>query len=108
MRWREHIHPNHLQEIHLPEDGQQCLWKLGCSNVWTPLFCSLRCTIRIELYHFLHMFHKWMTLTYKQCHHAVSFSGDVVMNRLLSVTRTCDILKLENMYEDGCYVERYF
>jgi hypothetical protein len=32
----------------------------------------------------------------------------VVMNRLLSVTRTCDILKLENMYEDGCYVERYF
>jgi hypothetical protein len=24
------------------------------------------------------------------------------------VTRTCEILKLENMDEDGCYVELYF
>jgi hypothetical protein len=57
MRWREHIHPNHLQEIHLPNDGQQCLWKLGCGDLLTHLFYSFRCRIRIELYHFLHMFH---------------------------------------------------
>jgi hypothetical protein len=38
----------------------------------------------------------------------VSFSGDVVMNRLSRVTCTYNILKLENMYEDGCYVELYF
>jgi hypothetical protein len=62
MMWREHIHPNHLQEIHLPEDGQQRLWKLGCGNLWTPLFCSLRCRIRIELYHFLQMFHNIISI----------------------------------------------
>jgi hypothetical protein len=31
-----------------------------------------------------------------------------VMNRIPSATRTCDILKFENMYEDRCYVELYF
>jgi hypothetical protein len=38
----------------------------------------------------------------------MSFSGDVMMNRMPSATHTRDILKLENMYEDGCYVELYF
>jgi hypothetical protein len=56
MMWREHIYSNHLQEIHLPEDGQQCLWELGCGDTWAPMFCSLRCRLRIELYHFLPMF----------------------------------------------------
>jgi hypothetical protein len=52
VRWREDIHPDHLHEIHMPEDDQQCLWKLGCSEWWAPLFCSLRCRIRAELYEF--------------------------------------------------------
>jgi hypothetical protein len=29
VRWREHIHLDNLHEIHMPEDGQQCLWKVG-------------------------------------------------------------------------------
>jgi hypothetical protein len=52
VRWRDHIHPNHLHEIHMPEDSQQCLWKLGCSKWWTPMLCSLRCRIKAELYEF--------------------------------------------------------
>jgi hypothetical protein len=38
----------------------------------------------------------------------MSSSGDVVINRLPRATHTYNILKLENMYEDGCYVELYF
>jgi hypothetical protein len=51
------------------------------------VFCSLRCRIRAELYEFFIRFPRslilWMTLKCKKRHHEVSFSGDVVMNRLL-------------------------
>jgi hypothetical protein len=53
VRWREHIHPDHLHEIHMPEDGHQCLSKLVCSEWWTRVFYSLRCRIRTVLYEFL-------------------------------------------------------
>jgi hypothetical protein len=53
VRWREHIHPDHLYKIHIPEDGYQCLWKLGCGEWWAPVFYSLRCRIITELYEFL-------------------------------------------------------
>jgi hypothetical protein len=53
VRWTEHIHPDDLHEIHMPEDGQQCLWKLGCGEWWTSVFYSLRCRIRTELSEFL-------------------------------------------------------
>jgi hypothetical protein len=51
--WREHINQDHVQEIHMAEDGHKCLWKRGCDQWWTPVFCSLRCRIRAELYEFL-------------------------------------------------------
>jgi hypothetical protein len=44
-RRREHINPDTLLEIHLPEDDQKCLWKQGCGDRCTPVFCSLRCRI---------------------------------------------------------------
>jgi hypothetical protein len=53
VRWREHINQDHVHEIHMPEDGQQCLWKRGCGQWWIPVFYSLRCRIRAELYEFL-------------------------------------------------------
>jgi hypothetical protein len=53
VRWREHIDTNHLHEIQMPEDGQQCLWTLGCGEWRTHVFCSLTCRIRAELYKFL-------------------------------------------------------
>jgi hypothetical protein len=72
MKMREHIHPNHLEQIHLLEDDQQCLRKQGCSESWTPVFCSLRCRIKRELYLFftctIMSLVLWMALTFKQCH----------------------------------------
>jgi hypothetical protein len=59
--WSEHIYPNHLQDIHLPEDDQQC-WELGCGDTWALVFCSLRCRLRIKLYHFLPMFHNIISM----------------------------------------------
>jgi hypothetical protein len=53
VRWREHINQDHVHEIHLQEDGHKCLWKRGCGQWWTLVFCSLRCRIRVELYEFL-------------------------------------------------------
>jgi hypothetical protein len=50
VRWREHINQDHVHEIHMPEDGNKCLWKRGCGQWWTSVFCSLRCRIRTELY----------------------------------------------------------
>jgi hypothetical protein len=72
VRWREYIHPGHLHEIHMPEDGQQYLWKLGCGEWWTPVFCSHRCRIRAELYEYMIRFPQ-----------IIDISGDVAMNRLL-------------------------
>jgi hypothetical protein len=60
VRQREHIDPNNLLEIHLREDGQKCLWKQGCGDRCTPVFCSLRCRIRTKLYEFLSRFHTIM------------------------------------------------
>jgi hypothetical protein len=51
VRWREHI--DHFHEIQMPKDDHKCLWKRGCGQWWTPVFCSLRCRIRAELYEFL-------------------------------------------------------
>jgi hypothetical protein len=62
MRRREHIDPDNLLEIHLLEDGQKCLWKQGCGKRCTPVFCSLRCRIRTELYEFLSRFHTIMNI----------------------------------------------
>jgi hypothetical protein len=53
VRWREHINQDHFHEIHMSENGQRCLWKRGCGQWWTLVFCSLRCRIRAELYEFL-------------------------------------------------------
>jgi hypothetical protein len=53
VRWREHINHDHVHEIQMPEHDHTCLWKWGCGQWWTPVFCSLRCTIRAELYEFL-------------------------------------------------------
>jgi hypothetical protein len=53
VMWMEHNNHNHVNEIHMPEDDQQCLWKRGCDQCWTPVFCSLRCRKRTELYDFL-------------------------------------------------------
>jgi hypothetical protein len=51
--WREHIHLGIIYELHLPDDGQQCMRKKGCGNWWVTEFCSLRCRIRQELAKFL-------------------------------------------------------
>jgi hypothetical protein len=51
--WREHINHDHIHKLHMPDDGRQCFWKRGCGQSWTPVFCSLRCRIRVELYEFL-------------------------------------------------------
>jgi hypothetical protein len=56
VKWMEHINHDHVHEIHMPEDGDQCLWKWGCDQWSTPVFCSLRCRIRAELYEFLMRF----------------------------------------------------
>jgi hypothetical protein len=53
VRWREHINHDHVQGIHMLEDGHTCLWKRGCGQWWTPMYCSLRCRIRADLYEFL-------------------------------------------------------
>jgi hypothetical protein len=53
VRWREHINHGHIHKIQTPEDSHTCLWKQGCGQWWTPVFCSLRCRIRAELYEFL-------------------------------------------------------
>jgi hypothetical protein len=53
VRWREHINQDHTHEIHMPKDGQKCLWMRGCGQWWTSVLCSLRCRIRAELYEFL-------------------------------------------------------
>jgi hypothetical protein len=53
VMWREHINHDHVHELHMLDDGHQCLWKRGCGQSWTPVFCSLRCRIRSELYEFL-------------------------------------------------------
>jgi hypothetical protein len=52
VRWREHFNQDHIHEIHMPEDGHKCLWKRGCGQWWTLVFCSLRCRIRAKLYDF--------------------------------------------------------
>jgi hypothetical protein len=53
VSWREHTNHNRVHEIQMSEDGHSCLWKRGCGQWCTPLFCSLRCRIRAELYEFL-------------------------------------------------------
>jgi hypothetical protein len=50
--WMEHINHDHVYEIHMPEDDDQCLWKRGCGQWSAPVFCSLRGRIRAELYEF--------------------------------------------------------
>jgi hypothetical protein len=56
VRWIEHINDDHIHEIHMPKDGDQCLWKWGCGQWSTPVFCSLKCRIGAELYEFLFRF----------------------------------------------------
>jgi hypothetical protein len=56
VRWIEHINHNHVHEIHMPEDGDQCLSKWGYGQWSTPVFYSFRCRIRAELYEFLFRF----------------------------------------------------
>jgi hypothetical protein len=46
VMWREHINHYHIIELHMPNDGHQCLWKWGCVQLCTPVFCNLRCRIR--------------------------------------------------------------
>jgi hypothetical protein len=53
VRWREHINQDHVHEIHMPKDDHKCLWKRGCDQWCTPVFCSLWCRIRAEFYEFL-------------------------------------------------------
>jgi hypothetical protein len=58
VRWIEHINHDHIHEIHMPEDGEQYLWKWGCGQCSAPVFCSLRCRVRAELYEFRFRFPK--------------------------------------------------
>jgi hypothetical protein len=58
MGWIKHINHNHVNEIHMPEDDEQCLWKWGCGRWSSPMFCSLMCRVRAELYEFLFRFPK--------------------------------------------------
>jgi hypothetical protein len=44
--WRKHLHLGIVYDLHLPDDGQRCMWKKGCRNQWVAKFCSLRCRIR--------------------------------------------------------------
>jgi hypothetical protein len=53
VMWMEHINHDHVHEIRMPKDGGQCLWKRGCGQWSAPVFCSLRCKIRAEIYEFL-------------------------------------------------------
>jgi hypothetical protein len=41
VMWMEHINHDHVHEIHMSEDGDQCLWKQGCGQWSIPVFCSL-------------------------------------------------------------------
>jgi hypothetical protein len=54
--WRVNINQDHIYDLHLLDDGQQCLWKRGCGQRWVLVFCSLRCKIRDEVYDFLTRF----------------------------------------------------
>jgi hypothetical protein len=47
VMWMEHINHDHVREIHMPEDGDQCLWKWGCGQWSTLVFYSLRCRIHM-------------------------------------------------------------
>jgi hypothetical protein len=74
VMWMEHINHYHVHEIHMPEDGDQCLWKWGCGKWSAPVFCSLRFRIRAELYKFLFRFPQIID---------IMDDIDVPMNRLL-------------------------
>jgi hypothetical protein len=56
VMWREHINYDHINELHMLDDGHRCLWKGGCSQSWIMVFCSIRCRIRSESFDFLFRF----------------------------------------------------
>jgi hypothetical protein len=49
VMWMEHINHDHVHDIHMLEDDDQCLWKWGCGHWSAPMFYSLMCRIRAEL-----------------------------------------------------------
>jgi hypothetical protein len=62
--WRENINQDIIYELHLPNDGQQCMWNKGCGHWWEVEFYSLRCRIRKELYKFLRRFPLFRRIMY--------------------------------------------
>jgi hypothetical protein len=50
--YRTHQLGPHPQDTHVGRRPEMFL-EVGCGQWWTPVFCNVRCRIRIELYEFL-------------------------------------------------------